>query len=89
MKFYRTALLSLAGVFVLSILTILGLSALTFATDGGGFAGSEWLVTLGFAAMWAAALSAILFVAVGVGGWIRRLVVRGSQPNDNILELGA
>lgn len=89
MKRYRTALLSSAGVFVMSILTILGLSAVTFATDGGGFAVSEWLVSLGFAAMWGAALSAILFIAVGVGSWIRHLAVRGSQPTDNILELGA
>lgn len=79
MKFYRTALLSLAGVFVLSIFTILGLSALTVANDGGDFAGSEWLVTLGFAAMWGAALSAIVFVVVGVGSWTRQ---RLSSPRN-------
>lgn len=73
----RPTLIVLLSLFAISILTILGIAAVTFATDGGGFSGSGWLVGLGFGALWMAFACPVLVALLAAVAWVRRR----STPN--------
>lgn len=72
MTLSRPILIVLLSLFAISILTTLGIAAVTFATDGGGFSGSDWLVGLGFGAMWVAFACPVLVALLAAVTWVKR-----------------
>ncbi len=76
----RRALVILSLLFALSVVTMLALAVVTWSTSGGGFPGSEWLVGLGFGALWVAAISPVLIAGVAVSLWIAR---RARETSDS------
>lgn len=76
MKFSRAVLFVLATLFTISLVALGGISAVTFSTDGERFAGSEWLVGLGFGAMWVALACPVLMALVAVAVGLRRRALR-------------
>ncbi|AZT95828.1 MAG: hypothetical protein L0K07_12820 [Yaniella sp.] len=72
MTLFRTIFIVLLSLFAISILTILGIAAVTFTTDGGGYRGSDWLVGLGFGAMWVAFACPVLIALLAIVTWLKR-----------------
>lgn len=72
MKFFKPALILLLSLFGISVMTIAGIAVFTFATDGGGPSGSEWLVGLGFGAMWVAFACPVLIALLAAVTWFKR-----------------
>ncbi|MGO2862890.1 MAG: hypothetical protein ACTIC1_17155 [Brevibacterium sp.] len=72
MTLSRPILIVLLSLFAISLLTILGIAAVTFATDGGGISGSDWLVGLGFGAMWVAFACPVLVALLATVTWVKR-----------------
>ena len=65
-------ILTLIACFALCLLLLAGIAAVTFTTGGSAGTESEWLVGLGFAALWGAILAPALIIAVAVTARIRR-----------------
>ncbi|PCC43892.1 hypothetical protein CIK64_00165 [Brevibacterium aurantiacum] len=72
MTLSKPILIVLLSLFAISILTILGIAAVTFATDGGGFSGSGWLVGLGFGAMWVAFVCPVFIALLATVASVKR-----------------
>lgn len=72
MTLSRPILFVLLSLFAISILTILGIAAVTFATEGGGFSRSNWLVGPGFGAMWVAFACLALVALLAAVAWVKR-----------------
>ncbi|UVI34780.1 hypothetical protein [Brevibacterium spongiae] len=72
MKLFKPALIVLITLFSVSVLAIIGIALITFSTDGGGFAGSELLVEIGFGSMLAAIVCPVLIVLLFLAAWIKR-----------------
>lgn len=72
MKLFKPALIVLIALFSLSILAIIGIALITFSTDGGGFAGSDLLVGIGFGSMLVAIACPVLIALLVLASWIKR-----------------
>lgn len=88
MSFFRGSLVILSTLFTLSLVAIAGISAVTSATDGRSFPGAEWLVGLGFGAMWMAFVCPVLIVLLVLTAWFRRRAklareADGTPPRSN------
>ena len=73
-------ILTLIACFALCLLVLAGIAALTFTTGVSAGTESEWLVGLGFAALWGAILAPALIVAVIVTARFTRQ--ERSRPAD-------
>lgn len=71
MKYLKSALIFLITLLAVSLLTMAGIAAVTFSTNGGGFSGSEWLVGLGFGAMLVAIVCPILIALMLAAAWAK------------------
>ena len=78
MRALRISFLVVVAFLTLSVATIAGLAAVTFATAGGGFRGSEWLVGLGFGAMWLSVICILLLAIIASANWIKRRLARAN-----------
>lgn len=77
MKLFKVILIVLLSLLALSVVTIAGVAIITLSTGGGGFRGAEWLVGLGFGALWAALGSAVLIVLAVIAAWFQRRTGNG------------
>ena len=72
MKLFKPALIVLIALFSLSILAIIGIALITFSTDGGGCAGADLLVGIGFGSMLVAIACPVLIALLVLESWIKR-----------------
>ncbi|WP_224779552.1 hypothetical protein [Leucobacter sp. Psy1] len=89
MRFLRAVLFVLATLFTISLVALGGISVVKFSTEGERFAGSEWLVGLGFGAMWVALACPVLIALVAVAVGLRRRAVRTAAAAQQTRVAGA
>ena len=77
MKLYKVTFIVLCSLLAISVATIAAIAVITFNTGGGGTPGAEWLVGLGFGAMWVAFACPVLIALLALLAllaWFKRRV---------------